>query len=543
MNISNPIVKIKTLSTIEQTALVLLVSFGMLLTLLFGFFWFDPANVPRNFPHNTFGRAIDIFIYALLTYVVWHQILNELFVWIVSLFMRDSKYMHAQPGHKVAFLTAFVPGKEPYDVLDKTLNAMVNCDYPHETWLLDEGNDEIARGICKKYGVIHYSRKGREHYNTKEGKYRAKTKAGNYNSWCHQYAKKYDFIAQLDVDFVPKKNFLTKTLGFFSDPSVGFVGTPQIYGNQDESWIARAAAEQAFSFYGTTQRGLFGLDMVLFIGANHVVRVAAHSHIGGYSGHIVEDHLTGMRFYSNRWKSVYVPEVLAIGEGPATWSAYFGQQMRWAYGLIHILLTESPRIFPRMKLKHSVNYFLLQQYYFDGIAQAIGILLLVLFFLFGINATLMPIKPLLAFLLPVLIWQQIISLWLQRYNINPREERGLLLKGKLLSLAAWPVYFMAFLSVFAGKRLGYEVTPKGNAQIHKIDLNLFFPHALFGTATAICLIAGFVSNNAPMNLIIVALLNTLAMYGFVTWALWDRLKLWYYEKMSQRILKVARTTV
>ena len=103
-----------------------------------------------------------------------------------------------------------------------------------------------------------------------------------------------------------------------------------------------------------------------------------------------------------------------------------------------------------------------------------------MFFLFGINATLMPIKPLLAFLLPVLIWQQIISLWLQRYNINPREERGLLLKGKLLSLAAWPVYFMAFLSVFAGKRLGYEVTPKGNAQIHKIDLNLFFPHALFG---------------------------------------------------------------
>lgn len=533
MNVYIPIVKKKTLTTIEQAALVLLIAFGLLLTFCFGLFWFNPSNLPRNFTNTPFGTVFDLIIFALLSYVVWHQIVNEIFVWIISLFMRDSMYIPAQEGYKVAFLTAFVPGKEPYDVLDKTLKAMVDCEYPHETWLLDEGNDEIARKICEKHGVLHYTRKGLEKYNTKEGKYRAKTKAGNYNSWCHQYEKKYDFIAQLDVDFVPKKNFLTKTLGYFSDPSVGFVGTPQIYGNQNESWIARAAAEQAFSFYGTTQRGLFGLDMVLFIGANHVVRVEAHSHIGGYSGHIVEDHLTGMRFYSKRWKSVYVPEVLAIGEGPATWSAYFGQQMRWAYGLIHILLTESPRIFPTMKIKHAINYFLLQQYYFDGIAQAIGILLLVLYFFFGINATLMPLRPLLVFLLPVIIWQQVISLWLQRYNINPREESGLLLKGKLLSLAAWPVYFMAFLSVFAGKRLGYEVTPKGNAQIQKIDLTLFLPHTIFGTATALCIVVGILTNNTPLNLIIVAFLNTLAMYGFVSLALWDRLK----------TLKVARTTV
>lgn len=283
--------------------------------------------------------------------------------------------------------------------------------------------------------------------------------------------------------------------------------------------------------------------MVLFIGANHIVRVAAHSHIGGYSGHIVEDHLTGMRFYSNRWKSVYVPEVLAVGEGPATWSAYFSQQMRWAYGLIHILLTESPRIFPRMKLKHAVNYFLLQQYYFDGIAQAIGIFLLVLYFLFGINATQMQLAPLLAFLLPVLVWQQIIALWLQRYNIDPKTERGLLLKGKFLSLAAWPVYFMAFLSVFAGKRLGYEVTPKGIAQRQKIELRLFLPHVLFGSATAVCIIVGIMTNNTPINLIIIAALNTCAMYGIFMLALWDRVYTWYQELPSRGALKVVRTTV
>jgi cellulose synthase/poly-beta-1,6-N-acetylglucosamine synthase-like glycosyltransferase len=157
---------------------------------------------------------------------------------------------------------------------------------------------------------------------------------------------------------------------------VAFVGTPQVYGNTNDSWIAKGAAEQAYSFYGSMQKGLFGKDMSFFIGANHIVRVEAHNFINGYSGHIVEDHLTGMRFYSAKWKSVYVPKTLASGEGPSTWEAYFSQQMRWSYGLIDILMRHSPKIFPKMKFSHAFNYFFLQQFYFYGLAQFIGIILL-----------------------------------------------------------------------------------------------------------------------------------------------------------------------
>src|SRR3989338_6771871 len=511
------IVKTPVLGKVQFIVLFILIVIGIIFIVQFGLWWFAPSHVPHNF--LGIGKLLDFFIFVLLSYVVWHQVVNELFVWMTSLFMKNIVSMEQETGHKVAFLTAFVPGKEPYDMLEQTIKAMVECEYPHETWLLDEGNDVIAKIICAKYGAIHYSRKGQEEYNTNGGKFRAKTKAGNYNSWCHQHAKRYDFLAQLDVDFVPKKDFLTKTLGYFNDLRVGFVGTPQIYGNQKQSWIARAAAEQAFSFYGITQRGLFGLDMVLFIGANHVVRVAAHANIGGYSGHIVEDHLTGMRFYSKRWKSVYVPEVLAIGEGPATWDAYFGQQMRWAYGLIHILFTESPRLFLRMRLVHALNYFLLQQFYFDGIAQAIGIFLLSLYFFFGIQSTQMEFIPMIIRFIPLILWQQVIFLWLQKFYINPKEESGLLLKGKLLSLAAWPIYFFAFLSVFAGRRLGYTVTPKGDAQEEKTNLALFIPHFVFGTVTFIGVIAGSLWGNNSPYLLFVALLNTVIMYSFCIAAL------------------------
>jgi len=399
---------------------------------------------------------------------------------------------------------------------------MAAVDYPHDTWLLDEGDDPRAKEICERLGVKHYSRKGVPHYNTENGPFKAKTKGGNHNSWHHQYGHNYDFVAQIDVDFVPRKDFLTMTLGYFRDPKVAFVGTPQVYGNIDESWIVQGAAEQAYGFYGTTQKGFFGKDMQLFIGANHVVRVAALNDIGGYSGHIVEDHLTGMKIYSNRWKSVYVPEKLAIGEGPATWDAYFSQQMRWAYGLIDILLHHSPKLLPRMKRQHALNYYFLQQHYFYGLVQVLGVILITLYFVFGIQSTAMALAPLLALYIPLILWQILISLWLQRFNVDPANESGSLWRGKLLTLAAWPIYFLAFVGVVRGKRLSYAVTPKGAQQENNVPLTLFMPHLVLGTITAVDIFVSITTQHYAPLLLFWAVINTLTMYGFILYAVGQR---------------------
>lgn len=36
-----------------------------------------------------------------------------------------------------------------------------------------------------------------------------------------------------DADFVPTRNFLTRTVGFFQDPQVALVQTPQTFYNPD----------------------------------------------------------------------------------------------------------------------------------------------------------------------------------------------------------------------------------------------------------------------------------------------------------------------
>lgn len=357
LHIPSSLIKRSAMTRRQRLLLGAMISFGVILTAVFGAWWFEPSHIPANY--HGWRHVLDFLLFGVLSYIIWHQIVGELFTWGVAKDMKHPHYMRPAAGQRVAFLTAFVPGKEPYDILENSLRHMVAVDYPHDTWLLDEGDDERAKEICERLGVRHYTRRGIPHYNTEHGPFRTKTKGGNHNSWHHQNGQKYDFVAQIDVDFVPRKDFLTMTLGYFRDPKVAFVGTPQIYGNLDEPWIVQGAAEQAYGFYGVTQKGFFGKDMQLFIGANHVVRVAALNDIGGYSGHIVEDHLTGMKMYTRRWKSVYVPEKLAIGEGPATWDAYFSQQMRWAYGLIDILLHHSPKLLPKMKRQHAINYYFL----------------------------------------------------------------------------------------------------------------------------------------------------------------------------------------
>ncbi len=183
----------------EEIFTYALIALGLIIVSIFGFWWFSFVHVPHNFKHSF--HFLDYTLFALLSFVVWYQIVNEILSWEVALFMRQPVPMVPMRGLRVALCTAFVPGKEPYDVLEKTLQAMVNVRYPHDTWLLDEGNDPEAKRICAKFGVHHYSRHGIAHYNTVSGQYKKRSKAGNYNSWFNKHRSKYDIVAQHDVDF------------------------------------------------------------------------------------------------------------------------------------------------------------------------------------------------------------------------------------------------------------------------------------------------------------------------------------------------------
>jgi cellulose synthase (UDP-forming) len=451
---------------------------GLALAARFAVFWFSPARLPRDF-----GRGLDawdVILFAGLTFVVWHRQTMDILSWLIC--RRVEPYRQAprpEPGMRVAFITTFVPASESLGMLRQNLASILMADYPHDTWVLDEGNDPAVRAMCTLLGVKYFSRGGVASYNTARGRFMAKSKAGNHNAWYDEYARQYDIVAQVDSDFKVRRDFLTKTIGHFRNPRVAFVGTPQIYGNMD-NFIARGAAQQTYMFYGPIMRALSRRKMTLLIGANHVVRVSALQDIGWYQGHLTEDLATGKRFHAGRWESVYVPEPLAVGEGPTSWTAYFNQQYRWAFGCMNIFFTHSPRLNIKMRTNHAMYYFLMEQFYFSGLTMAVALIMLMIYYIFGWEPARIQILQLAFWYLPLLTWRQLMTLWLQRFNIRPEEERGLLWAGRLLTIAIIPIYFLALMGVVRNRRVTWKTTPKGNAsgREYNDDLKVFTPHLI-----------------------------------------------------------------
>ncbi len=444
----------------DRVAYWLLMTLGVASLLWFYAWWTQSGRLPVN-GHGPVWQITDMLIYLALTFVLSHRVFMDVFVWVVARKIRPIRPAPIpQTGLRVAFITTFVPGVEGLDLLTRTLPAMLEADYPHDVWLLDEGDHAGARELAESLGVRYFTRHGKREYQLVAGPFTRRTKGGNHNSWYDNYAEDYDVVAQIDTDFIPRRDFLTQTLGHFRDPQIGWVITPQIYGNTD-SLVTRGAAQQQFTFYGPVLRGLAGRGMANMLGANHVVRVSALQEIGLYAGHITEDLLTGMRLHARGWRSEYVPLPLAVGEGPDTWKAYFNQQERWAYGCMDVLGKHALPLTKPMSWSWRGLYLSLMQGYFSGLAGAVGCVLLLLYFLGGLDISRLDWQEVLVFGAPLFTVRQVIRVWLNRFSVRPEVEGGLRWAGGLISVAAWPIYFAALVKVLRQESLTFQVTPKG----------------------------------------------------------------------------------
>lgn len=127
----------------------------------------------------------------------------------------------APPAPAGLSVDVFIPTyNESVELVRNTLLAAINMDYPHQTWLLDDGNRAEMRALAEELGVRYLSRAA----NTD-------AKAGNLNNALNYSTAEY--IAIFDCDHAPQKNFLTRTLGYFQDDTVAFVQTPQDFFNLD----------------------------------------------------------------------------------------------------------------------------------------------------------------------------------------------------------------------------------------------------------------------------------------------------------------------
>lgn len=249
------------------------------------------------------------------------------------------KYKGVQPKPRTDFkpediVTIQLPLYNEYYMVERLINSVCKIDYPKnklEIQVLDDSTDEtvdlVAKLVDEKkklgFDISHIHRTNREGFKAgalKEGLKVAKGK----------------FIAIFDADFIPKKNFLKKTLPFFYDEKVGMVQTRWEHLNGDYSILTKA---QALALDGhfvieQTVRNKAGF-FINFNGTGGVWRKNAIEDAGNWHGDtLTEDLDLSYRAQINGWKFIYLKDFTSPAELPSEINALKSQQFRWTKGAI-----------------------------------------------------------------------------------------------------------------------------------------------------------------------------------------------------------------
>ena len=399
------------------------------------------------------------------------RVVNVLSLSLASVISRDPVPVPPVPDRKIAFLTTIVPDKEPIDVVRGTLQAALRVRYRGilDVWILDEGDDPAVKAVCRELGVNHFTRKGVSKYNRRKGAFKAATKHGNYNAWVAEHGDSYEVFLSVDPDHVPLPNYAERILGYFRDPDVAFVVGPQCYAN-DETFVTRAAESQQFPFHSLIQRAANRYNSAMLVGTNNAIRISALKSVGGLSDSVTEDLATGLKFHSlrnpvskRRWKSVYTPDVLAVGEGPSSWGDFFSQQMRWSRGTFEVLITEFWRRLPMLSPGRALHYCLIATFYPSmAIGWVLGAVNAVLFLGLGVQGIVVPVQLWLALYIDATAFQLWVYLRNRRYNVSPYEPEGSSgVKGMLMSIFASPIFAASMIAALLRLPARFVVTPKG----------------------------------------------------------------------------------
>src|SRR5690349_7907004 len=191
---------------------------------------------------------------------------------------------HASPpaprGRTVdVFITNY---DEPLEVLRRTAIGARAIRYPHRTYMLDDGKRDDVKAMANELGIGYIRRVGN-----------ANAKAGNLN-----YALSVtsgEFILQLDADHVPLPHIVDRLLGYFNDPKMALVQSPQDFYNVDSfSHVVndegRRLWEENRIFYSLIQRGRDNWNASFFCGSCGMIRRSALMGIGGFATKtIIED--------------------------------------------------------------------------------------------------------------------------------------------------------------------------------------------------------------------------------------------------------------
>ena len=371
---------------------------------------------------------------------------------------------------------------EDKSILERTIIGATGMEYGnYRVWVLDDGRRLWLRRLAQELGCRYLTRADNRH-----------AKAGNINHALRhvgELPKPPDFIAILDADFVPRPDFLGRTISLMDDASVGVVQTPQHFINPDPIQTNLAAAdvwpdEQRF-FFDILMPAKDAWGVAFCCGTSSLIRYGALMQIGGFpTDSVTEDYLVTLRLKERGFKTIYLNERLTIGLAPEGLKEYITQRGRWCLGFMQIVRGRSGPLSRDSKLSF-IDRLSLVDAFMSWTAvygsKIFGLVVPWLFLLFNIKAVQADLSELLRYFLPFYIWHGLTMAWLSR-------GRSLAMMTDVSQLVAAPAVLKAVATgLLKPKGHKFKVTAKGGERSRKfVEWPLL---RLYGSALIITLAA------------------------------------------------------
>lgn len=347
---------------------------------------------------------------------------------------------------------------EDIPIIRKTVLGCSNINYPHKTYILDDGNRPELAKKAAEWGCGYITRKERLH-----------AKAGNLNNALPQTDG--EFVAIFDTDCVPQPDFLDKTIGYFRDQKLAFVQTPHNYYNVDSfQFRVNTKKEKLWVeqnlFYRLIMPGRDYWNSTFFAGTAAIFRKKALQDVGGFAtGSITEDFHTTINLYSHGWKGIYHNEVLSNELAAKDIKNYHVQQLRWAEGNLSMFFKCNPLFKKGLTIPQRICFFSTIFGWLFGFPKLIYLIIPILAVFLGLN-------PIRSFDLPF-IWRCVffLTVLVTGFEIVTRGYGKIFYCECFLTMNFFVVMKAAFrciLGLFGLKSI-FKVTGKGRDQ----SVNIF----------------------------------------------------------------------
>ncbi len=248
-------------------------------------------------------------------------------------------YRHARRSPRVTkrfddlpHVTVQLPLFNELYVAERLIDATCSMDYPRDRLqiqVLDDSTDETSEVALHK--VQEWRAKGVDieyiHRPDRTG-----FKAGALDHGLK--TAKGSFVAIFDADFVPKPDFLNRTIHFFTDERVGCVQTRWEHINKEYSLLTRLQSifldgHFIMEHAARNRSGRF----FNFSGTSGMWRRQAVDDAGGWHHDtLTEDLDLSFRAQLKGWKFVFLPDVDTPAELPVEMKGFRSQQHRWVKG-------------------------------------------------------------------------------------------------------------------------------------------------------------------------------------------------------------------